>query len=142
MMPAGGPSHPPAWRPPLVAPAVAAAPAAVAAPAAAAAAAPVGLGPGLVDRQGPPLDLLAVQRGDGGLGLLVGGHLDEAEPLGPARVAVDDHLRRLHTAVRPEHLLQITVADAVGQVAHVQLLAHERASRKDRPGEPQPPAGR
>jgi hypothetical protein len=32
--------------------------------------------------------------------------------------------------VRLEHLFQITAADAVGQVAYVQLPAHEGASAK------------
>src|SRR5262249_13861481 len=79
--------------------AAAAPPAAVTAPPAAAAAL---LGPGLVDGQRPPVDLLAAEGGDGGLGLLVGAHLHEAEALGAARVAVHDHLRGHHGPVRLE----------------------------------------
>src|SRR5262249_26525512 len=102
--------------------------AAVAAPAtaagAAAPAAPLGLGLGLVDRQAAAVHLLAVERLDGRLGLLVAVHLDETEPLGPARVPVHDDLGGLHGAVRLEQLQQVAVGHAVGQVAHVQLLAH------------------
>src|SRR5262245_17794304 len=51
---------------------------------------PFGPGPGLVDRKGPTAAFLAVQGGDGGQGLLVVLHLDEAEALGAARVPVHD----------------------------------------------------
>src|SRR5262249_30884964 len=103
----------------------AAATTAVAAPTAAAAAtAAVFARLGFVDGQRAAVNFLAVHGLDGCLGLLVGAHLDEAEPLGAAGVAVHDDLGRLHRAVRLEHRLQVAVADAVGQVAHVQLLAH------------------
>src|SRR5438128_10139732 len=97
---------------------------AVAAAAAAATAAAFGLGPGLVNGQGAAAFLLAVQGRDGGLGLLVGLHLHEAEALGAARVAVSDDLRRLHGAVRLEHLGEVGVGHPVAQVADVQLLTH------------------
>jgi hypothetical protein len=87
-------------------PAAAAAAAAVAAPAtAAAAAAAFGLGTGLVDGEGPAIDFLAIEGGNGGLGLGVRVHLDEAEPLGATGVAVHDDLSRLHCTVRLEELL-------------------------------------
>src|SRR5262245_44517444 len=73
--------------------------------AAAPAAAPVLPGLGLVHGQGPAVDLLAAQAGDGRLGLLVGAHLDEAEPLGAACVPVRDHLCRLHRAELTEQHL-------------------------------------
>src|SRR5437764_1110839 len=61
---------------------------------------------GLVDRQAAAVHFLAAQRRDGGLGLGIAAHFDETEPLGPPGVAVHDHLRRLHRAVRLEHALQ------------------------------------
>src|SRR5262249_53336332 len=106
---------------------VAAAADAPAAPAVAAAAAPAAAvlpRLGLVDGQLPPLHLLAAQRRNGRLGLLVGAHLHETEPLGPAGVAVHDDLGRLHPAERLEHLLQVAVRHAVSQVPDVQLPAH------------------
>jgi hypothetical protein len=56
-------------------------------PPASGAAAAIGARLGFVDRQAAALDLLAVQRRDGGLGLLVAAHLHKAEPLGATRVA-------------------------------------------------------
>src|SRR5262249_32430907 len=113
------------------APTTAAVAAAAPAESAAAPTAAVGLGPGLVDGQGTAFDLGAVQRLDGRLRFLVGPHLHEAESLGPVRVPIDDHLSRHDAAVRLEHLLQVAVADAVGQVPHVQLLAHDGPPQKD-----------
>src|SRR5262249_33995185 len=100
----------------------AAVPTAAAIPAATAAAVLPGLG--LVDGQGPAVDLLAAQPGDGRLRLLVGAHLHEAEPLRAPGVAVGDHLSRLHRTELPEQPLQVTGGRLVGQIADVQFLAH------------------
>src|SRR5262245_65061224 len=122
----------------LVAAAPAPAPAAVAASPAApavtptAAAAAVLAGLGLVDGQLAAVYLLAAEGRDGRLGLLVGAHLHEPEAFGPARVPVHDDLGRLHRAVRLEHLLQVAVGHAVGQVAYVHLSAHQRHSSRER----------
>src|SRR5262249_6996976 len=93
----GRPRRPSVARPGSKAVAPAPASPAVASPAASARATPTSaaafLGPGLVDGEDPTAHLLAVHAGDGGLGLGVAAHLDEAEPLGPPRVAVHDHLR-------------------------------------------------
>src|SRR5215471_4404926 len=90
----------------LVAPASAAVSAAVG-PAAAVAtaasrAAPPAFGPRLrlVDGERATAGVLSVQGRDGGLRLLLGLHLYEAEALGTARVPIHDHLCRLHRAVR------------------------------------------
>src|SRR5687767_6895675 len=88
----------------------AAATAAAAAPAAAAAAAPAAAllaGLGDVHGEGPAVVLLAVQRRDGGLRLLVTAHLHETEPLAPAGVAVLDDLGALDGAVGGKHLLEV-----------------------------------
>src|SRR5690349_11810931 len=92
-----------------VAPASPAATSAEPAPAAAARAA--FLGPGLVHRERASPHLLAVQRGDRRLRLLVGAHLDEAEAFRLPGGTISDHLRRAHRAVRREQLLQVRVAD-------------------------------
>src|SRR5947209_1841442 len=68
---------------------------------------------GLVDGEVAALDLLAVQGGDCGLGLLVAAHLHKPKPLGPAGVPVHDDLRRLHGPVRREHLFERGVRDPV-----------------------------
>src|SRR5262249_5306217 len=74
---------------------------------------------GLVDGQGAAAGVLAVQGGDGGLGLLLGLHLHEAEALRTAGVAVHDDLRRLHRAVGRKQLLQVTAGHSIAQVADV-----------------------
>src|SRR5205807_7414198 len=81
-------------------------------------------GLGLIDRQAAAVHLFAVHRGDGGLRLLVGAHFDEAKALGTAGVAVHDDLGGLDRAVRREHLFEVAVGHAVGQVPDVQLPAH------------------
>src|SRR5439155_11935141 len=58
------------------------------------------LGLSLVHGQGPALDRLPVQPADRRLGLPVGGHLDEPEPLRPAGVPVGDELGRLDAPER------------------------------------------
>src|SRR5262249_42285565 len=98
----------------------------------AAGAAPAALGPGfgLIDGQGAALDLFQVHLLGGLLRLGVAAHLDEAEAFGLPRGAVHDDLRRLHRAVRGEQLLQHLVGHGVGQIAYVQLLAHEGLLRE------------
>src|SRR5207237_199721 len=103
----------------------------------AAAAAAIGLGPRLVDRQCPPTRVLPVEGGDGGLCFGVTAHLDEAEALRAARVAVHDHLCRLYRAVRLEELHQVAVGHRIIQVADIQFLTHSQRSLKDDP----PPSG-
>jgi hypothetical protein len=68
--------------------------------------------------------VFAVHGRDCRLRFLVATHLHKAEALGPAGVPVHNHLRRLHRAVRLEHLFQVTVGNAVAQVAYVQFPAH------------------
>src|SRR5271165_2324417 len=64
---------------------------------------------GFVDGQRSAVMLLAVERLNGGLGFLVAAHLDEAEPLGAAGVAILDDLGRHDRAVLPKQLRQVTV---------------------------------
>src|SRR5258708_20380979 len=79
-------------------------------------AAALGLRPGFVDGEGATLDLFAVQARDCCLGFLVGAHLDKAESLGSARVAVHDDLGRLYGAKGLEQLLQIAFTAPVRQI--------------------------
>src|SRR5262245_36059220 len=72
--------------------AAAATAAVAAATATATAAAAVFAGPGLVDRQGAAAVGGAVQGVDGGLRLVIVGHLDEAEAAAPPAELVDDDL--------------------------------------------------
>jgi hypothetical protein len=77
-----------------------------------------------VDGQGPAAMLLAIERRDRRLGFLIGAHLDEAESLGSARVAIVDDLSRNNRAVLCEQLLEFRAIDLVAQVPNIKLLTH------------------
>jgi hypothetical protein len=79
---------------------------------------------GLINSQAPAVVLLIMQPLDGCLRLGLGVHLDKAEPLAPARRAILNHLCALHRAELREQLFQHGIADAIGQIPNVQLLAH------------------
>jgi hypothetical protein len=67
---------------------------------------------------------LLVEALDGRLRLGIRAHLDEAESLAPARLAVLDHLGALHGPELREQLLEIRLVDLIRQVAHIQFLTH------------------
>ncbi len=79
---------------------------------------------GLIDREAPAVDFLVVKTLDGRLGLGLAAHLDEAKALAPTRVAILDDLRALHDPESGEQLLQVSVADLIGQVPDIQFPAH------------------
>src|SRR5689334_14451169 len=64
-------------------------------------------GLGLVNREVPAVVVTPVEALDGGLRLGLGVHLDEPEPLGAVRVAVDDDLRALDGPELGEQGLQV-----------------------------------
>src|SRR6185369_6145543 len=99
----------------------AAAPAPPPAPAAAAAVGALGPGTGLVDRHGPPADLLEVEGADGRLSCAVVRHLDESEPPRPARHLVHDDLDRRHLAVGLEGLAAIVLGRLIPQIADIDV---------------------
>src|SRR5450830_706298 len=78
------------------------------------------LGARLVDAKGAAFELLAVQGAHGLLAVGVG-HLDEAEALGLAGIAVRDDAGRFDGAVRLEHGAERVVVDGVGEVSDVEL---------------------
>ena len=67
---------------------------------------------------------MAMQAIDGSLGFRLAAHFHKAEALGTAGVALHHDLGAHHIAELAELLLQIVVAHSVGQVAHVQFVAH------------------
>ena len=71
--------------------------------------------------------LLAIQGGDGRLGLVVVGHLDEAEALAAAGVPVVDDLGGNDLPVLTKQLFQLRAIDLVAQVPDIQLFRHWRA---------------
>ena len=79
---------------------------------------------GDVHRQVAAAHVAPVQRVDGGLRLGGRAHLDEAEALRAAAVAVHHDLGRLHRAVGGEVLLQVFVTHRIGKIADVKFLGH------------------
>src|SRR4051794_18483993 len=73
----------------------------------------------LIDGQRATGIVQTVKRRDRGLGLGILAHLDKAEALAAARVAIVDDLRALHGPVRREQLFQRGVVDVVAQIANV-----------------------
>src|SRR4051794_28654465 len=71
---------------------------------------------GFVHGQVPPVMVPIVEPLDGRLGLGVGAHLHEAEPLRAVRLAVDDDLGALHSAELGEQRFQVRLVDVVSQV--------------------------
>ena len=67
----------------------------------------------LIDRQGPSLELLAVQLVDAGLGLIVGGHLYKGKALGSARISVANDGNRFHLPVGTERFSQFVLTGLV-----------------------------
>src|SRR5262249_42012054 len=86
-------------------------------------------GLGLIDRQGPALERLVIERLDGRLGLVRGGHLNEAEAAGAAGIAVHDDLGPSHGAVALEELQQVVGRAAPGEIAHVDVRHTEEPFR-------------
>jgi hypothetical protein len=89
-------------------------------------------GLGLVDREATAVDFLVMKTLDGGLGLSLAAHLDKAEALAPTGVAILDDLRALHDPEPGEQLLQVGVADLVGQVPDIQFPAHVNLQEQGR----------
>ena len=82
---------------------------------------------GLVNGQAPTADLVIVQPLNGRLRLAFGAHLHEAEPFSSARTTVSHHFRAVHGAELREQLLQLGVADLVGQIPNKQPRTHSDA---------------
>src|SRR5207237_1215092 len=82
------------------------------------------LGTRFVDGQRAAVVLLPIQGGDRGRRFLVRGHLDKAEALAPAGVAIVDNLGAGHLTVLPKQLFEIRAGHVVAQIPHVKLLTH------------------
>src|SRR5947209_14987894 len=77
-----------------------------------------------VDVQVPAVEVVAVKSSDGGLALLLRGHLDEAEAARAARVAVFDDRRRLDRAGLREMLAEIFARSLVREITDVKFHGH------------------
>src|SRR5205085_10765812 len=99
--------------------------AAAAAKPAASASRPVFARLGFVDGQRAAVVVLAVERRDGRLSLLIGAHFHETESLAASGHAVADDFSALHGSVRAKQLLEFGAINVVAQIPHIQLLAHD-----------------
>ncbi len=72
-----------------------------------------------VDGEGAAIEFVTVHGVDGGLGLFVGAHGDEAETTGIARDAVGDEADFSDDAVRGESVLEIVLGGVEGKVSDV-----------------------
>src|SRR5947209_5569358 len=79
---------------------------------------------GDVDGQVPAVEVVAVKSSDGGLALLLRGHLDEAEAARAARVAVFHDRRRLDRAGLREMLTEIFARSLVREITDVKFHRH------------------
>jgi hypothetical protein len=85
---------------------------------------------GFVDDQITATQILTMHALDGGLGFGIAAHFDKAETFGATGVALHHDLSARDSTVLAESLLQILVAERIGQVAHVKFVAHEGLPKK------------
>ena len=81
-------------------------------------------GPGFVDDERAPAEVLAVHFGDGAGGRIGRSHLDEGEAAGPAGFPVRDDAAAGHVAEGGEGLAEIALRGAKRQVANIQFGSH------------------
>jgi hypothetical protein len=62
---------------------------------------------------------LTVQGGDGGLGLIVGTHLNESETLAATGLAVADHLSAADGAMLTKQLFQFRARGRIAQITDI-----------------------
>lgn len=74
---------------------------------------------GFVDRQRATIHVLAVELGDGLLGLLVRAHLDKREPTGLAGEPIEDQITARHGADLGEQSLEVSFCRLVREIADV-----------------------
>src|SRR6266702_3210099 len=73
---------------------------------------------GLIDREGPAPNLLALELGNRRSGGGAIGHLDKAKAFGAAGVAIRDHPDLVHHTIRLEELAEVVVGGAKRQIAN------------------------
>ena len=83
-------------------------------------------GAGLVDHDRAAFKGLTVHAIDCGLRFGIGAHFDKAKTFGATGVAIHHDLGRRDGAKLRKRDLQRFVTDAVGQIAHVEFVSHER----------------
>src|SRR4029434_4818955 len=72
---------------------------------------------GLIHREGPPLNLLALEIGNRRSGGGAIGHLDKAKALRSNRIAVRNNTDLVHRAIRLEELADVMISGTEGKIA-------------------------
>src|SRR5437867_3213232 len=76
---------------------------------------------GLIDCEGPALNLLALELGNGSSGGGAIGHLDKTKAFGAAGVTIRDHPDLGHHAIRLEELAEVMVGSAKCEIANINI---------------------
>ena len=76
---------------------------------------------GLIDREGPAPNLLALELGNGGSGGGAIGHLDKAKAFGAAGLAIRNDPDLVHHAIRLEELAQVMISGAKREIANINI---------------------
>src|SRR6266571_7683022 len=85
-------------------------------------------GTGEINRKSTVVKCRAIQQTNSFLGLGLRAHFHKSESFGPARVAVFNHVDRLHLARLREKPPQIILGRRVGKITDVQFCFHSRIS--------------
>jgi hypothetical protein len=85
----------------------------------------------LVDHNAATAQRLAVHALDGCLGFCIRTHFDKAKTFGTTGVALHHDFGAGDGTELPEGLFQIAIANRVGQIAHIQLITHEKPPERD-----------
>ena len=64
---------------------------------------------GFIDREGPAVELFAVEPLDGGFGRLALGHFDKPEAFGALGITVGNHIDLVHSTIRLKELAKVMI---------------------------------
>jgi hypothetical protein len=76
---------------------------------------------GLIDGEGPALNLLTLELGNGGSGGGAIGHLDKTKAFGAAGDAIRDNPDLVHHPIRLEELAEVVVGGAKCEIANINI---------------------
>jgi hypothetical protein len=91
---------------------------------------PFGFRTRFVDLERPSIEIFFVQGGDGLLGFLIVGHLDETETSGTSCLPIHDDRGVLNLAILSENFLEFSAIDLIRKVTYINIhcirLRHEK----------------
>jgi hypothetical protein len=78
---------------------------------------------GLIHREAPPINLVALERGNRRSGRGGIGHLDKAKAFGATGIAVRNHPDLIYRAIRLEELAKVMISRTEGKIADKDIHA-------------------